>query len=158
MIRKANISELNSVYQLSIKAKAKMLDEGLNQWVGDYPHLSQFEMDCQNGGLYIYIEDGKILASISILAENDLPYKDIDWASDDGLVIHRLFVDPEFHHKGLGQELFKWAIKLGKEENKNIKVDTHPDNLKMQNLIMKMQFKYVGYLKSINRLAYEFIL
>ena len=157
MIRKAKQSEINIIHQLSIKAKKKMVAEGLNQWIGNYPPLEQFESDYLNEGLYVYIDNQIIRASISVLAENDMPYKELKWASDDALVVHRLFVDPDYQYKGIGKLLFTKAIELGRINQKNIKVDTHPDNLKMQNLILKMQFKYIGYIKSINRLAYEYI-
>lgn len=156
MIRRAKKEEIKKIYQLSIKAKKQMISQGLNQWVGNYPPLNQFESDYKKKGLYVYIDKERIIGSISILPENDIAYQELKWLSTDALVIHRLFVDPEFQYKGIGKELFIKALELGKTNNKNIKVDTHPDNLKMQNLILKMQFKYIGYLQSINRLAYEY--
>ncbi|MCF7924109.1 MAG: GNAT family N-acetyltransferase, partial [Candidatus Izimaplasma sp.] len=90
--------------------------------------------------------------------ENDPPYKEIKWEGHNSLVIHRILVDPKYQNKGIGKSLFNKAIELTKRGNyQSLKVDTHPDNIKMQRLIKSMGFKYVGYIKSINRLAYELI-
>mgnify|MGYP005847471791 CR=1 FL=1 len=158
MIRKAKANELKDILIIANRAKENMLNNNLKQWVGNYPNLNVFKIDLNLNGLYVYLKDKKIIASISILKENDQPYKAIDWYSNNSLVIHRILVDPLYQHKGIGRALFKKAIELSKNGNyKSLKVDTHPENLKMQNLIKAMGFKYKGYLESINRLAYELI-
>ena len=120
-------------------------------------NIDVFREDLNKDGIYVYVVNESIIASISILPENDIPYKEIEWYTDKSLVIHRLLVDPNHQKHGIGQEMFKKAIELTKEGYLSLKVDTHPDNIKMQNLILKMNFKYIGYLSSINRLAYELI-
>ncbi|MFW5889285.1 MAG: GNAT family N-acetyltransferase [Bacillota bacterium] len=158
MIRKAYENELNDILKIANKTKKNMLNNNLKQWIGNYPNLEVFINDLKLKGLYVYLNDSKIVASISILEENDIPYKAIKWYTHDSLVIHRILVDPIYQHKGIGKALFRKAIELSKKGNyKSLKVDTHPDNIKMQKLIKSMGFKYVGYLESINRLAYELI-
>ncbi|QWC00703.1 GNAT family N-acetyltransferase [Mycoplasmatota bacterium] len=157
MIRKAKKNDINYIYELSKKTKTEMLKQGLNQWVGDYPLFDNFKNDYLKSGLYVYIENERIIASISILEENDPPYKEIEWDHNHSLVIHRLLVDPDYQKSGIGKKMFEKAIELTKEKYLSLKVDTHPDNLKMQNLITKMGFQYKGYIESINRLAYELI-
>lgn len=157
MIRKANKSDIQTIYELSMKTKASMLKSGLNQWVGNYPKYDSFYQDYLKSGLYIYLKDDSIIASISILEENDPPYKEINWEKDDSLVIHRLLVDPDYQKHGVGKAMFEKAIELTQKGYSSLKVDTHPDNHKMQALIIKMGFQYKGYIESINRLAYELI-
>lgn len=136
-----------------------MLANGLQQWVGDYPNEEHFLKDYLNNGLFLYIVKDKIAASISILPENDAAYKEIEWLKYHSLVIHRVLVDPEMQHSGIGMELFNYAIRMGLDGGyESIKVDTHPDNDKMQRLIAKAGFVPVGYLSGINRLAYEYVL
>lgn len=155
MIRKALEADLKAIEQLAIKTRKHMQDNGLKQWPGDYPNLENFEADLKKQGLYVYEDNNIIKASITILPENDPPYKEIRWYSDHALVIHRLVVDPDYQLQGIGQKMFEKAIELTKESYQSLKVDTHPDNTKMQKLILKMKFQYMGYLASINRLAYE---
>lgn len=158
MIRKAKANELNEILKIANKTKENMLNNNLKQWVGNYPNLEVFNKDLKLNGLFVYLENNKIIASISILEENDPPYQAIKWFSHNSLVIHRILVNPIYQGKGIGKALFNQAIALTKEGNYiSLKVDTHPDNLKMQKLIESMGFKYMGYLESINRLAYELI-
>jgi len=157
MIRKAKDKDLRAISDLAKKTRQHMLSIGLHQWLGDYPNILHFKDDLKNDGLYVYETNHKIIASITILPENDPPYKVIDWEKDDSLVIHRLFVDPDNQKQGIGQALFEQAKTLTKQGYQSLKVDTHPDNHRMQALIQKMNFKYKGYIESINRLAYEWV-
>ncbi|HKL47860.1 MAG TPA: GNAT family N-acetyltransferase, partial [Candidatus Izemoplasmatales bacterium] len=126
-------------------------------WLGDYPNAAHFKADLKSHGLYVYLDKGQIIGSISILQENDPPYQAIQWHRQLSLVIHRFMVDPNHQKKGVGIALFEHAIQLTTIKHQSLKVDTHPDNVKMQKLILKMNFEYMGYLSSINRLAYELI-
>ena len=155
MIRKATVDDLSSIHQLSQVVKQHMLSQGLNQWVGDYPIIDVFTQDLQLSGLYVFTENNQIIASISILPENDPPYQALVWDSSEALVIHRILVDPKHQGKGIGKQLFAYAIMQMMNGYQSLKVDTHPDNIKMQTLIKQMGFSYKGYLSSINRLAYE---
>jgi ribosomal protein S18 acetylase RimI-like enzyme len=159
MIEKAKKSDIEEISALAEKTRIQMLEMGLLQWVGDYPNQAHFLNDYKQDGLYIYKEKGKIMASVTILPENEEAYKEITWLKDNSLVIHRVIVSPDSQKKGIGQALFSKAIELGKELGcDSIKVDTHPDNFRMQGLIKKMGFKDIGYLSGINRLAYELCL
>lgn len=157
MIRQANSSDLDALVCLAKKTREHMLSIGLNQWVGDYPNLIHFQNDLNANGLYLYIKDDIIYGSVSILPENDPPYQIINWTSDHALVVHRLFVDPDFQMKGVGQALFQYAQTLTSKAYQSLKVDTHPDNHRMQALIKKMGFEYKGYIASIHRYAYEWV-
>lgn len=159
MIELAKRHELETINKLAKITRKNMLKEGLKQWVGDYPNLTTFINDYNNSSLYIYKEDDIIMASITILEENEEAYREIEWLKKHSMVIHRIIVDPSIQKKGLGTELFEFAINLSRINNyDSLKVDTHQDNLKMQGLIKKMNFKYIGYLKGIERLAYELVL
>ncbi|OQX93396.1 MAG: hypothetical protein B6I17_02910 [Tenericutes bacterium 4572_104] len=123
------------------------------------PSIDYFKKDYKDKGLYVYLIDGEIVASISILPENESAYKELTWLKDNSLVIHRLLVNPDYQNRGIAKELFQFAINKAKKENyQSIKIDTHPDNFKMQKLILKFDFKKIGYLSKINRLAYELVL
>jgi ribosomal protein S18 acetylase RimI-like enzyme len=156
MIEKAKQSDIVEVSSLAEKTRKHMLEMGLLQWVGDYPNQAHFLNDYKQDGLYVYRNNNKIVASVSILPENDEAYKELVWLKENSMVIHRILVDPEAQKKGIGKAIFSFAIDLAiKHEYDSIKVDTHPDNYRMQGLIKKMGFRDIGYLSGINRLAYE---
>lgn len=159
MIIRANKEHINQVALLAKNAREHMLSLGLKQWVGDYPNQTHFLSDYHKNGLYIYLSEEHIIASISLLPEDDEAYKEIRWLKDNSLVIHRIIVDPHYQKMGIGILLFQYAIDLAKKQRyDSIKVDTHPDNHRMQGLIKKAGFVEVGYLSGINRLAYELVL
>jgi ribosomal protein S18 acetylase RimI-like enzyme len=157
MIRHADIKDLDRLNQMAETIRNQMKESGLSQWVGHYPNKDVFNDDLKKQGLYVFVDENKVIGSISILEENDPPYKAIQWHRNHSLVIHRLMVDPKHQKQGVGMALFEHAIALTQNKYQSLKVDTHPDNLKMQKLILKMGFEYMGYLSSINRLAYELI-
>ncbi len=159
MIELAKINDLDTIVTIATYTRNDMIKQGLNQWLGNYPNIDYFREDFKNKGLFVYLINNQIIASISILLENESAYKEITWLRDYSLVIHRLLVHPDFQQKGIGKELFQFAIDKARKENfKSIKIDTHPDNFKMQRLILKFGFKKIGYLSKINRLAYELVL
>ena len=155
----ASSVQLDELVALATKTRTHMLNMGLEQWTGDYPNRDVFIQDIFKNGLFGLIKDNQIIASISVLPENDEAYKEITWLRDDSMVMHRVIVDPDHQKRGIGVELFQFAINLARNNGyRSIKVDTHPDNYRMQGLIQKMNFKEMGYLSSINRLAYELVL
>ena len=159
MIVKANKEQIKQLSVLAKKTRDHMLNLGLQQWLEDYPNHAHFLTDYEKNGLYIYQSEEQIIASISILPEDDEAYKEIQWLRNNSMVIHRVVVDPHYQKMGIGVLLFQYAIILAKEQYyDSIKVDTHPDNHRMQGLIKKIGFVEVGYLSGINRLAYELVL
>ncbi len=159
MIELAKKAELITISALAKKTRQYMQNLGLKQWVDGYPDYAQFLFDYNNQGLYVYKEDNVIIASMSLLPENDEAYKELKWLKDKSIVMHRVLVDPEHQKSGIGGLLFNYAINLARTNSyESVKVDTHPDNYKMQRLIKKMEFQDIGYLSGINRLAYELVL
>jgi len=159
MIELAKFDELETITNLAKKTRENMLNSGLHQWLGDYPNYNNFLIDFKKNALFVFKENNIIIASASLLPENDEAYKEIKWIKSNSLVMHRILVDPDVQKKGIGMKIFDFtksiAIKQGYE---SIKVDTHPDNYKMQGLILKAKFEKMGYLSGINRLAYEYVL
>lgn len=158
LIKLVEKGELDELVVLAKAVKKAMLSEGLQQWIGDYPNYDVFLKDYEKHGLYGYYLDDRLIAAIAILPENDLAYQEVKWDSDKALVIHRIMVNPLFQKMGIAKKLFDYAIGMVKDlDYQAIKIDTHPDNIKMQKLVESYSFVYRGYLSSINRLAYELV-
>jgi ribosomal protein S18 acetylase RimI-like enzyme len=159
LIRDAKKDDLLSLEILADQVRKNMSQEGLKQWIGNYPNYQHFEKDLLDKGLFVYELSGEVAASISLLPENDLPYQEIKWESKHALVIHRIMVNPKYQHQGIAKQLINYALDKAKSEGYDaIKIDTHPNNLKMQKMLEGFNFIYKGYLESINRLAYELML
>ncbi|AIO19191.1 Acetyltransferase (GNAT) family protein [Candidatus Izimaplasma bacterium HR1] len=160
MISLALLKDLEEIDELAVKVINHMALAKIPQWTLNYPRKAHYFKDVINNCLYIYKEDNVILGAMTILPENDPPYKTIDgWLKDKSLVIHRLIVDPDNSKKGVAQELFNYGYILGiNEDYQSIKIDTHLDNYKMRNFLKKNNFQEIGYLACINRQAYEKVL
>jgi RimJ/RimL family protein N-acetyltransferase len=156
LIREAIYNDLEVIASLAKVVRSDMVSKGLNQWVGDYPNIDNFRSDLDKGGLFVLVEADKIVGSCSILKENDIAYKEVVWNGKNALVIHRILIDPTYQGKGFGKEMVNFAYKKVLNEGyDSLKIDTHPDNIKMQKMLKGLNFEFRGYLASINRLAYE---
>lgn len=156
MIRKASKYDLEDLVQLSKIVKRDMQMNGIHQWGEDYPSYTHFENDFLYHGLFVYESDGFVIASISALPENDPSYQELTWSGTNAMVIHRLMVHPFYMNQQVASQLMQYVIDLAIEKGKDsIKIDTHPDNYRMQKFILKWGFVEIGYLSSINRIAYE---
>jgi ribosomal protein S18 acetylase RimI-like enzyme len=156
LIRLAINDEIQAISELAKVVKADMWNNGLEQWTGNYPAYENFYQDYANKGLYVLVKDGLIIGSVSIFVENEAAYHEVVWERDKSLVVHRIIVDPARQGQGYGKQLIEFALSMAKQDGfGSVKIDTHPDNLKMQKLLKSMNFSYRGYLSSINRLAFE---
>jgi ribosomal protein S18 acetylase RimI-like enzyme len=156
LIRLAIIEEIRAISELAKVVRSDMWINGLEQWTGNYPAYENFYQDYVNKGLYVLVEEGLIIGSVSIFVENEVAYHEVVWEKDKSLVVHRVIVDPARQGKGYGKQLLEFALSMAQQGGfDSVKIDTHPDNLKMQKLLKSMNFNYRGYLSSINRLAFE---
>jgi len=156
MIRIANNNDLLTLSRYARIVASELHASGVNQWSETYPDYPDFEKDLLRDALFVVELEGQVVGSISVLPENDPYYRLLAWKGYKALVVHRLMVLPEYRRHKLGTTLFNFAIDKAKNEGyDSIKVDTHPDNIRMQNLIVSVGFKEVGYMPGFNRIGYE---
>ncbi len=159
MIRLAETHDLETLDALSEKTILHMHQNNLHQWTLAYPRKAHFSVDIEERRLYVYERRGKILGLMALYEENEDSYRELIWHHRESLVMHRVIVDPDARGQGIGGALIDYAITQCKKQCKpSLKIDTHPANHTMNHLLKKHAFQYVGYLKSIHRLAYERII
>lgn len=158
MIEKATQDCLDTLMAIFDRARRYMAENGNpNQWIDGYPARETIAADIRNGNCYICRNDeGKIVATFAFIIGRDPTYRQISggsWTDDDEYgVIHRVASDGTM--KGIGKLCFDWCF----TQIRNIRIDTHRDNLTMQHLILKYGFKYCGIIYTHNhtpRLAYQ---
>ncbi len=143
-IRKARLSDLDSLEAVYAYAREFMARTGNpTQWVNGYPSREDLLEDFRKDSLYVCENsEGHIVAAFCFMAGPDPTYRliqDGQWLNEQPYhVIHRLASDGS--HKGIAQICFDWAL----HEDKNIRVDTHRDNLIMQHLLRKCGFVPCG--------------
>lgn len=160
MIDVAIVDDLEELDQLAIKVIADMNLSQIPQWNLSYPRKVNFINDVEQQACYVYRENGKILGCLTLLEENDPPYKTIDsWLKEKSMVIHRVLVDPEARRQNIAGKLFEYAETVALQQSfESIKIDTHPENYKMRAFLNKNGYVELEYLEVINRIAYEKVL
>ena len=158
-IRKAKQSELEIIEKIYADARAFMRRSGnMKQWSGGEPKRETLISDIERGQLYTVWDCGEILAVFAYIEGIDETYINIyegEWKNDlPYSVIHRIAVAENAHGRGVARFCFDFAF----EKYKNLKIDTHRDNIPMQKALLKCGFEYCGiiYLKNgDDRLAYQ---
>jgi GNAT superfamily N-acetyltransferase len=156
MMRLATESDIPAVALLARNVAYDLHRLGIDQWSDVYPLAVHFEADLARNGLYVYERNGRIEGACAILPEADPPYRTIPFQTGEAIVLHRVMVEPSVMRGGIGTTMFAFAERLAKERSIPwIRVDTHPDNFRMRNFLIKEGFQEVGYMPSIHRIGYE---
>lgn len=127
-----------------------------DQWKVSYPPVELVEKDVRDGNCYVCEEEGRIVAVFYYKKEEDPTYSYIEdgqWISEEPYgVVHRITSDGTV--KGTASFCLAWAF----EQCGNLRIDTHRDNVVMQNLLKKNGFSYCGIIYAeghSERLAYQ---
>ena len=161
--RKSSKADLNKIMGIIKQAQDYFKEQGIDQWQNNYPNKEVIKSDIEREESYVLSKDDNIVATTVISFDKEKTYDSIydgKWSSNGKYaVIHRIAVDNNYKGLGLSHKIFKYVEELCKTKNINsIKIDTHEDNIVMQNLLNKRGFKYCGiiYLEDGDkRLAFE---
>ncbi len=148
MYRKANvqdISKIAKIYDRSIDAE----EAGLTTtgWLRDvYPTEDVARASVERGDMYVYEEDGIVLASGTINQIQVDVYYDCDWEykAPDGevCVLHTLAVDPDARGKGLGASFVRFYEQLAKDRGCTVlRIDTNAINTRARALYAKLGYR-----------------
>lgn len=161
-IRQGRIEELPRLMEIYASARAFMASHGNpHQW-GDnqWPPEDKVREDIRLGRCFVCEQDGRVHAVFSLLYGKDvdptyLNIEDGEWKDDSAYgVIHKLASDGSV--PGTGEFCLNWAYERC---GQHLRVDTHGDNLPMQNIFKRLGFTHCGtiYVEQDDypRLAYE---
>ena len=147
-IRKADISDLNKVLEIYADARVKFANDKTFQWKDNYPNEETYNIDLQENHVFVVLSNDSIAGVMTVLTKEEPDYKVIDgkWLNNDSYItIHRIAVKKEYLHQGLGSKLISFAKEFAFENNfKNIRIDTHENNIHMKKMLEKQNFKYCG--------------
>lgn len=159
-IRKAKMDEIDELMRIYSIAQDYMIkNNNPNQWGKTNPTIEMVKNDILNGNSYVLCNDSKIEAVFALIFGEDPTYKIIDdgkWLNDkEYITIHRIASGGNIHG------VFSFVIDYCKKFYKDIRIDTHKDNLIMQRQVERNGFKRCGiiYLKNGSpRIAYQLAL
>lgn len=161
--RKSKKADVKSIMKIINQAQEYLKNQGIDQWQNNYPNEDVINTDISNGESYVLEKDGNIVATSVISFNKEKTYDvihDGKWLTDgECAVIHRIAVDNTCKGLGVSHKIIEYAEEMCKEKDINsIKVDTHRENLSMQNMLKKNGFKYCGVIylaDGAERVAFE---
>lgn len=143
-ITAATLENLDNIMDVIATARQIMRENGnMTQWVG-YPSIEVIAEDILLNQAFVCWQQDQIVGYFClIVGDNPDPnYRVIEdgkWLDEKPYgVIHRLASGRQV--KGVAQAVFDYAFSI----IGNIRVDTHHDNLPMQNFLKKNGFTYCG--------------
>lgn len=143
-VQKATEVDIDVILNIIDEARSIMRENGnTTQWTNGYPSSETILEDINNEHAFICIADDEVVGYFCLmLGDNPDPnYMIIEgnWLNDNPYgVIHRLASARTV--KGIAQKAFDFAF----TKTNNVRVDTHHDNLPMQNFLKKIGFEYCG--------------
>lgn len=166
IFRRSTIKDLEDILDIISQAQKYLKQAGVDQWQNGYPNRETIKGDIEAKSSYVLVTDNKIVATAAVSFDGEKTYKTIYegcWLSGKPYaVIHRIAVESSIKGNGLASVIIEETKKLCYERGiDSIRVDTHENNLSMQNFLKKNAFKYCGiiYLEDGNkRLAFEKLL
>ena len=156
-IRLAVSNDFSCVREIYAAARAYMKENGNpEQWGDSYPEDELIRGDIEAENLYLCVEGTEILGVFFYAEGADPTYQRIyngRWLNEESYgVIHRIAVAAR--QRGVASFCFDYAL----TRCKNLKIDTHRDNLPMQRSLEKNGFVYCGIIHLENgdrRVAYQ---
>ena len=160
-IRPASREDIPAIMSVLKAAKAIMRQSGnMDQWKDGYPSAEIILGDIDRGVGFVVCDRDALVAYFAFIPSPEPTYVDIEGGAwlEDTLpyhVIHRMGSLPDAH--GIFQSIISWC----REQDANLRIDTHRDNRIMQHCILKAGFQYCGIIYLENgdeRLAYQITL
>ncbi len=160
-IRQSMESDLDEIMEIYAYARRFMAENGNpNQWgPTNWPPKHLIHNDILQKKSYVCLHEEQIAGTFFYTIGKDVEptYRHIEngsWLDDSAYgVVHRIAGNGSV--KGIGEFCLEWAYR----QCGHLRIDTHGDNIVMQNLLAKMGFRYCGivYVEEDRnpRLAYE---
>ncbi|MFI3284326.1 MAG: GNAT family N-acetyltransferase [Erysipelotrichaceae bacterium] len=145
MIRQAEYKDIEPILVIINKAIEDLKQRNIDQWQNGYPNQERIEEDIYTNKAYV-LQENQLLGYMYV-DEYEATYDQIDghWLNAQPYyVIHRFVVDMDERGKGLAYQLLDYVEEMAKKNQRDIRVDTHFDNLAMQAFLNKHGFKDCG--------------
>ena len=157
-IRKAKTEEVDIIMCVFNAAKEFMHKTGNDkQWIDGYPSKEFILNNIRNEGLYVCLSDDETIVGVFYFkVEADKTYEKIydgEWLNDKPYgVVHRIASNGR--QKGIGDTVMQWSF----EQCGNVRVDTHRENIVMQNVLKRNGYHRCGIIYIANgteRIAFQ---
>lgn len=169
-VRLATNQDLATMMHIINEGKQALAADQIPQWQDGYPQAPDLQKDIDAHNAWLLIVDGQIAGTATLLTHPDPNYAKIyggHWlaeADDHYTSIHRIAVANGYHGQHLTDFYFSNLMTLSYQLGfKQLRIDTHIQNTRMQHIITKAGFTYRGVVYMDNnaadqRNAYQIIL
>ena len=149
-VRKAVLADVEEILLVIEDGRKTLRKQGIPQWVNnDGPNEERIKADLELGEGYCLIEENRIVGFGTITLEKQTSYEKItngQWLESKRYVsLHRIAILSDIKERGKGRfflsHLISGSVALGYQD---IRIDTHPTNVRMQKVIEKSGFTYQG--------------
>lgn len=157
-IRPAHPNDIDALMAIFDAARRFMEKQGNpNQWINGYPAREFILQEITDGHCFVCETANKeVVGTFCFILGDDPTYAYIEegeWCNHEPYaVIHRMASSGKV--RGIADECMKWCF----DHCRNIRVDTHQDNIVMQNIFIKHGFKRCGIIYVKNgtpRIAFQ---
>ena len=157
-IRTAKVEDMDIIMDVFDAARKFMRETGNDkQWVDGYPSKELILENIQNDCFYVCMTEAQEIVGVFYFKiGEDLTYNKIfegEWLNEKPYgVVHRIASNGR--RKGIATFCLHWCF----EKCNNIRIDTHHDNIVMQNILNENGYKRCGIIYLLNgaeRIAYQ---
>lgn len=160
--RLAKKEDEQKIQQLYHDGSESLRARGVDQWQGEQlPNTEKLDEHIAEEEIFVLEDEGEIVGTV-VVTKIEPAYAHIQgqWISEEEFfALHRVAVKGNSYRKGYGRSLFCGAEEWAKEKGiHSLRVDTHKDNLPMQNLLKQCGYTYCGEVKiggKLLRIAFE---
>ena len=156
-IRISKPEDLEEILLIYERARVFMAQHGnAEQWGNGYPPRKLVEQDMEQGNSYVCEEEARIVGTFFYRYGADPDYRRIEggkWINSRPYgVVHR--IASALGGRGVASFCLDWAL----NQCGNLRIDTHRDNIPMQNLLRRNGFTLCGTVRLAGgeeRLAFQ---
>ncbi len=142
---RATLSDEPEILDLFERAKRTGRENGTTDWDETYPTAAITREDIEGGALWMLREDGRLIATISLLHEDYEEVVDVDWTDAPYCILARLCVDPRLQGRGIGAEMMdritREAVHQGFRATRHLASADNPAALR---LYRKLGYRELG--------------
>ena len=147
--RKGGADDLERIMGLVADAQRWFRGQGIDQWQDGYPTQDIILSDISYNNNYIVELNGVVSATFVASFDGEPTYSEIKgkgWLNENPYaVVHRIAVADACRRKGIAREILHYTEELCAERGvRDIRIDTHRDNMAMRSLLKKMGYTHCG--------------
>lgn len=150
--RLAKLSDLPTLDNILHQAVIALKQQGVNQWQNHSVTKQDLELTIERQSIvsqpYVWELNNQIIG-FALLQSTDPYYRQLKSGKfsfhGDYFAIHRVMVSDKAIGKRVTKQMFSDIQQIAHSQDIQIlRIDTHPDNSKMQHIIVRENFKYCG--------------